>query len=370
MKRNLFGWILIGILLLSYGCSVSQEQNTHTDPVTPTVETTKVSETVTTQATHSTTGSEETPTEVTTTATQPATTATEPTVPTTTAPMPTETVRPTKPTEPSKPSENTKPSTPQTTKPTQTVTPDEAQRVDWLETDSGKYYLHSDGSLHTGWLTLDGERYYFHEDGTMAVGKVQVPGSGTRYFTSTGKECILVNPWNYVPDDYSVKLSKYGDYKVAKLCLDDLKDMLADCKSAGNRAVVVSAYRSNSYQANLYERRVQRFIDQGYSRAEAEIEAAKRVAIPGTSEHELGLGLDIVDVTYQNLDKKQEETAAQQWLIKNSWKYGFILRYPNGKSDVTGIIYEPWHYRYVGKELAEELHSSGLCLEEYFEQLA
>ena len=142
------------------------------------------------------------------------------------------------------------------------------------------------------------------------------------------------------------------------------------CKSAGSKAVVVSAYRSNSYQAGLYERRIQRFMDQGYSREEAEIEAAKRVAVPGTSEHELGLAMDIVDVNYQKLDKQQEDTPAQKWLMANSWKYGFILRYPNEKSDVTGIIYEPWHYRYVGKELAREIYESGLCLEEYFAQLS
>ena len=239
-----------------------------------------------------------------------------------------------------------------------------------MKNNGKRYYYDEDGSLHTGWLMLDGERYYFHEDGTMAVGKVKVPGSGTRYFTSTGKECILVNPWNYVPDDYSVKLSSYGDYKVAKVCLNDLKEMIAGCKSAGYKAVVVSAYRSHSYQAGLFERRIQRFIDQGYSREEAEIEAAKRVAVPGTSEHELGLAMDIVDSSYQNLDSKQEETPAQKWLMSNSWKYGFILRYPNSKTDVTGIIYEPWHYRYVGKELAKEIHNSGLCMEEYFASLS
>ena len=248
------------------------------------------------------------------------------------------------------------------------MTPDEPNYTGWAEYDGNRYY-YSQGRIHTGWLSLDGDRYYFHEDGTMAVGKVSVPGSGTRYFTSTGKECILVNPWNYVPSDYSVKLSKYGGYKVATICLSDLKEMIADCKSDGCKPTVVSAYRTNSYQAGLYEKRVQRFMNQGYSRKKAEIEAAKRVAIPGTSEHELGLALDISDASYQNLDSKQENTDAQKWLIKNSWKYGFILRYPNGKTDVTGIIYEPWHYRYVGKELAKELHDCGLCLEEYFEQL-
>ena len=89
--------------------------------------------------------------------------------------------------------------------------------------------------------------------------------------------------------------------------------------------------------------------------------------MPGTSEHETGLAVDLVDENNQNLDETQEQTAVQQWMIAHSWEYGFVLRYPNGKSDVTGIIYEPWHYRYVGKEAAREIHETGLCLEEYLQ---
>ena len=101
---------------------------------------------------------------------------------------------------------------------------------------------------------------------------------------------------------------------------------------------------------------------------QARSEAATVVAVPGTSEHHLGLALDIVDAGYPFLTEEQEETPVQKWLIENSWKYGFILRYPSGKSDITGIIYEPWHYRYVGREVAAEVYASGLCFEEYLDQ--
>ena len=94
------------------------------------------------------------------------------------------------------------------------------------------------------------------------------------------------------------------------------------------------------------------------------------MAIPGTSEHQLGLAVDIVDKHSQVLDNSQADTPAQQWLMEHSWEYGFILRYPEGKSEITGIIYEPWHYRYVGKEAAAEIHELGLCLEEYLTQEA
>ena len=91
------------------------------------------------------------------------------------------------------------------------------------------------------------------------------------------------------------------------------------------------------------------------------------IAFPGTSEHHLGLALDIVDMTNQILSEEQEDTKVQKWLLENSWKYGFILRYPNNKSEVTGIIYEPWYYRYVGIKAAKEIHNLGICLEEYLD---
>ena len=101
-------------------------------------------------------------------------------------------------------------------------------------------------------------------------------------------------------------------------------------------------------------------------KATAAKEAATVVAMPGTSEHELGLAVDLVDTDYPYLDEAQENTDTQKWLMENSWRYGFILRYPNDKSEITGIIYEPWHYRYVGKETAKAIYESGLCMEEFF----
>lgn len=100
-------------------------------------------------------------------------------------------------------------------------------------------------------------------------------------------------------------------------------------------------------------------IAQGYSEENARTEVGKVVAVPSTSEHQLRLAVDIVDI------ENQEKTAVQKWLMENSWRYGFILRYPDDKSDITGIIYEPWHYRYVGKEAAKEIYDLDVCLEEY-----
>ena len=180
---------------------------------------------------------------------------------------------------------------------------------------------------------------------------------------------ILVNPWHIVPNNYAPNLVTLEGYKVDSTCRDALAQMLTDCRKAGFDARITSAYRTQALQIELYNNKVNYFLDLGYSPATAREEAAKIIAVPGTSEHQLGLAVDLVDSSYWVLDEAQEKTGAQKWLMAHCWEYGFILRYPNGKTSKTGIIYEPWHYRYVGKELALELKDSGLCLEEYFDSL-
>ena len=137
------------------------------------------------------------------------------------------------------------------------------------------------------------------------------------------------------------------------------------CKAAGYSPFLCSAYRTQETQQQLYDNKVQRLINSGMGEEEAKVEAAKAVAIPGTSEHQLGLAVDIVDANMQDLTDEQENTATQKWLMANSWRYGFIHRYPNDKTDITGIIYEPWHYRYVGKDAAQDIFNRDITLEEY-----
>lgn len=180
----------------------------------------------------------------------------------------------------------------------------------------------------------------------------------------------LVNPWNGMSENPDVKLTQLANgHSVDERCYPDLQEMMDDCRADGLSPVICSSYRTWETQQSLFDANVNKLVAQGYSRAAAETETAKAIAVPGTSEHQLGLALDIVDVNNQNLDETQEDTPVQKWLMKNSWKYGFILRYPNDKSDITGIIYEPWHYRYVGKDIAKEIYDADICLEEYLEQL-
>ena len=179
----------------------------------------------------------------------------------------------------------------------------------------------------------------------------------------------LVNPWNAVPADWNPRLVSIGN----GMTFDErgaaaLKQMVADCKAAGNKPVAISAYRTQETQQELFDNKVLRVIEAGTNPAFAEAEAAMSVAIPGTSEHQLGFSVDIVDNARPDLDFGQQWTPTQRWLMEHCTDYGFILRYPVESTDVTGIIFEPWHYRYVGVKNAKKIAASALVFEQYLEQ--
>ena len=198
---------------------------------------------------------------------------------------------------------------------------------------------------------------------------LQTAAASGRYRGQDDWRFILVNPWYILPEEYNevVTSSLPNGESVDSRCYADLMQMLADCTSAGGNPVVCSSYRPHMKQVALFDQQVESLVSAGRTREEAEAEAGTVVALPGTSEHEIGLAVDICDYDYQNLDDAQADTPTQKWLMEHSWEYGFILRYPVNKSNITGIIYEPWHYRYVGKEAAKEITEKGICLEEYLE---
>ena len=176
----------------------------------------------------------------------------------------------------------------------------------------------------------------------------------------------LVNPWNELPEDWQVDLVTLSNgLQIDRRCYDALQEMMDACREAGYEPLICSAYRTQETQQDLFNNKVAKLEAEGKSHDEAVQEAGTVVAVPGTSEHQLGLTVDVVDVNNQNLTEEQEKTPTQKWLMANSWRYGFIHRYPNSKSDITGIIYEPWHYRYVGKDAAQEIFNQGITLEEY-----
>ena len=172
---------------------------------------------------------------------------------------------------------------------------------------------------------------------------------------------IVVNAWNELPEDYSVELTELSNgQKVDSRIYPYLQEMFDAAREEGVYPVVREGYRTAEEQQEILEDRIQTYINQGYSRSRAERTAKEWVALPGTSEHQLGIAVDI------NADKSMcsnEEVYA--WLAENAYKYGFILRYPPEKQEITGTSYEPWHYRYVGVEAAQEIFERGICLEEY-----
>ena len=235
----------------------------------------------------------------------------------------------------------------------------------WTEIDGSQYYFLEDGALYTGWLELEGSSYYFHEDGTMAVGPTVI-GSETYYFSPHGVNIVLVNPWTYMPEDYAANLLPVENEQFVEVaCYQSLLQMLEDCEVAGYSPLICSGYRSQATQERLYNNKTNYYLDLGYGTEEAMQLAGTVVAVPGTSEHQLGLAVDLVDTKYNLLDEGQAETGTQKWLMEHCWEYGFILRYPVGSTEITGIIYEPWHYRYVGVEIAMEIRDLDITLEEY-----
>lgn len=147
--------------------------------------------------------------------------------------------------------------------------------------------------------------------------------------------------------------------------VESLQRMLDDGAAAGLSMYVASGYRSYDKQREVFNSTMQDWIAQGYTPLDAYDETKKSVAVPGTSEHATGLAVDIISSEYEELDDRQGNTDEQKWLMEHCWEYGFILRYPEEKADITGIIYEPWHYRYVGEETAKEITEQGITLEEY-----
>ena len=183
-------------------------------------------------------------------------------------------------------------------------------------------------------------------------------------------ELLLVNKNHNVPEGYSVELEEVEEgYQVDKRIAESLKQMLSDARKEGLSPIICSSYRTNEKQQKLYNNKVKEYKRWGCSSEEAEELASYWVAIPGTGEHETGLAVDIVSRDYQILDEKQEQTDVQKWLIENSYKYGFTLRYPTDKKDITMINYEPWHYRYVGIDNATYMKEHDMCLEEYIDYL-
>ena len=185
---------------------------------------------------------------------------------------------------------------------------------------------------------------------------------------------VLVNHTNKMPDNYTFDTKECGSQTAVNKTLQTpaCDAFLEMQKAAAADSVTVwmqSGYRSVKYQTGLYERKTKYYTDRGYDTATAKEMAAAVVNPPGYSEHNCGLAADLNSPEHTGLDEGFENTTAFRWLCEHAVDYGFILRYPKGAEDKTEITYEPWHWRYVGRENAAKISASGLCFEDYIAQL-
>lgn len=249
---------------------------------------------------------------------------------------------------------------------------DGRQVIGWADTATGRFYYLEGGGVATGWQDIDGRRFYFTESGTpmtgwftegeytyylteqgAAVGPTKIDDR-IYYFTPMGINVLLVNAWHKIPDDYNPTIVDFVDYhRIVDYVKQPLERMFADMEAAEIKYTLNSIYRTNSQQREILRLRTQEYEDRGYGYNQAYAKARQTVALPGTSEHELGLAADILG------------KEANAWLAQHCWEYGFILRYPGEKAAITGIVNESWHFRYVGTEVSMDMKDTGLCLEEY-----
>lgn len=200
----------------------------------------------------------------------------------------------------------------------------------------------------------------------LTLADMEIPDTSWAYF--------MINRSNPVPDGYINNIefksvySNYSNFYLDARVADFAKCMINDAENDGVILLICSAYRSHERQTANFDNRVKSYASAKYSFTSAYALTAGYIAIPGTSEHETGLAIDFITPGYTSLDSGFERTSAYKWLAENSYKYGFILRYPSGTSELTGINYEPWHFRFIGFEHAQKIYESGLCLEEYMEK--
>ncbi len=198
--------------------------------------------------------------------------------------------------------------------------------------------------------------------------KALTAANGSRQNTANEKygwNLMLVNAENYIPDDYAPELIELSNgEKVDARIYADLQEMFDAARAQGLELFVAAGYRTWEEQQRLLDEKTQAYEEEGYSKKQAKKLACQWVALPGTSEHQLGIAVDI------NADTKiSASDDVYNWLLENGVAYGFIKRYPPDKTHITGISNEPWHYRYVGREAAKEIAAQGVCLEEYIDSI-
>ncbi|MDE6602066.1 MAG: M15 family metallopeptidase, partial [Lachnospiraceae bacterium] len=195
-------------------------------------------------------------------------------------------------------------------------------------------------------------------------------GTGTGVgFDQSDWRLVLINKQHPIPEDYDFKLGTFtSGMRCDERVIEDLLLMMQAAKKDGLNLVVRSPYRTSDHQEDNFNDRIKSYMRQGLSYMDAYKATSRVITVPGCSEHEVGLALDITSDTFIPLLQGFADTEEGKWLEEHSHEYGFTLRYPSGKEYITGIEYEPWHFRYVGREAAAIMKDEELCLEEFWDK--
>ena len=191
---------------------------------------------------------------------------------------------------------------------------------------------------------------------TEKLSEIDFLQSSLPVIDTSEEQFMLVNQWNMLDAAYVPEVQEIENVEISTLAYDSLQQFVADARAEGLKVFISSGYRSYEIQEELMEEDVSAYGQE---------EALKTLAMPGASEHQTGLAVDLTDVYYEYKDESIENTETYQWLLAHCQEYGFILRFPKGKEAITGIDYEPWHFRYVGVEAATYIQEHSLTLEEF-----
>ncbi len=224
-------------------------------------------------------------------------------------------------------------------------------------------YLDAEDAAYTLDDILENQEDYQTED-------AEAPASAEDYtFDASDWRLVLINKQHPIPAEYDFELGTIVDsMRCDKRIIGDLLAMMKAAKGDGINLVIMSPYRTDSRQEMNFNARIKKYMGQGYSYMEAYKRTSQVITVPGASEHQVGLALDITCDMYSDLNEGFGDTKAGKWLAEHSCEYGFALRYPEGKEYITSIEYEPWHFRYVGREAATIMRDEGICLEEFWDR--
>ncbi len=232
------------------------------------------------------------------------------------------------------------------------------------------------GEASNGWYRIDYDGtvayvfgdYLREEEVNVEDEYTEVDSDDEYYFQSEEDYLILVNKTHLLPDDYKIETDTVqGSYEMEKTAAYYCKLMIEAAAADGINLKVLSAYRTVNYQQKLFDRNVESRMEDGMTYEEAYADTAVNITPAGGSEHNAGLAVDIITENDWDTYTEFEDTEEFAWLQEHAAEYGFIMRYASDKVDITGFIYEPWHYRFVGVKYAQDIQNSGMCLEEYLE---